>query len=144
MQRRPHPHPHPHAPLPHVPPPHRGALSRARRRIGAGLVPLALLAGAVGVVASGTDGRVVFGSTTVEAVDPSDRDVHVSVLFGSVTVVVPDDAVVEQDGLVVFGSVDCEQACDGDGAGEVISVRSLGGFGSVEIVTESEAAEDSR
>lgn len=120
------------------PPPRRGALARLGRRLTAAALPLVLLAGAGAVVASGTDGRVVFGSTTVGAGD--DRDVDVSVVFGSVEVVVPDGARVDRDGLIVFGSVSCDAACDGSGTGPVISVRSLGGFGSVDIVTTSERA----
>jgi hypothetical protein len=91
----------------------------------------------VAAVASGTDARAVFGSA-VERVGK--EDAAVSVLFGSVQVVVPDDVRVDTTGLVVFGSVDCEQACSGGGSGEVIDVRTVGAFGSVEIVTESELA----
>lgn len=126
-----------HAAVPAVPqPPRPGLLARIGRRVAAGALPVALLVGVGAVVASGTDGRVVFGSTTVDSVD--DARVEVSVLFGSVEVVVPDDARVDRDGLVVFGSVGCNDACDGSGDGEVVTVRSVGGFGSVEIVTQSE------
>jgi hypothetical protein len=61
----------------------------------------------------------------------------VSALFGSVEVVVPDGTRVDKGGLVLFGSVECEDACRG--SGPVIAVRSLGAFGSVTILTQSEA-----
>ena len=99
----------------------------------AGVLGLAVVAS----VASGTDGRAVFGSA-IERVGT--EDAAVSVLFGSVQVVVPNGTRVDPTGLVVFGSVDCEQACSGGGSGEVIDVRTVGAFGSVEIVTESELA----
>ena len=101
-----------------------------------------LALGLVGVVASGTDARTVFGSTTEVVSADDDSTVQVSVLFGSVTVVVPDDAQVDTGGLVVFGSVDCEAACDSTGEGRRIDVRSYGGFGSVEVVTEVELLTD--
>ena len=119
----------------------RGRVTRIAGRLGSSALTLALLAGAAGAVASGTDERVVFGSGT-ESVRPDDREVAVSVLFGSVEVVVPDDVEVDTGGLVVFGSTDCKAACDGQGDGRVVRVRALGGFGSVEILTESEAAEE--
>jgi hypothetical protein len=39
---------------------------------------------------------------------------------------------------VIFGSVDCKDACSGRGDGPVVDVRSIGAFGSVTIMTESE------
>ncbi len=101
-----------------------------------------LVLGVGAVVASGTDARTVFGSTVERVGVDDDSTVNVSVLFGSVRIVVPDDARVDTGGLVVFGSVDCEDACNGSGQGEVIDVRPYGGFGSVEVVTESELAND--
>ena len=117
----------------------RGRASRIAARLTGGALSLALLAGVGGVVASGTDARVVFGSTE-QQVQRTDEPIAVSVLFGSITVVVPDGVVVDPGGLVVFGSVECEQACRGDG--DVIDLRALGGFGSVEILAEAEYAEE--
>ena len=102
-----------------------------------------LVLGAAGVVASGTDERVVFGSG-IERVSEADDEVALSLLFGSVQVVVPDGAEVETSGLVVFGSTSCEQACDGDGSGQVVRLRAIGGFGSVEVVTQTEYEADQR
>ena len=116
--------------------PRPSALARARRRVGAALVPLALLSGSAAVLAAGEDARTVFGSTT-EMVRP-DGDttvVEVSVLFGSVQVVVPDDAQVDTGGLVVFGSVDCGAPCAGNGDGSRVEIVARGGFGSVEVIT---------
>ena len=116
----------------------RHGLVHRIRGIGAsGAVGLAIVA----AIASGTDARAVF-SSAVERADPGGA--AVSVLFGSVTVVVPDDAQVDTSGLVVFGSVDCEDACNGTGTGDVIDVRTIGAFGSVEVVTQSERAEEER
>ncbi|CAN5129632.1 hypothetical protein BH24ACT10_BH24ACT10_09380 [soil metagenome] len=98
--------------------------------------------GLVGVVAAGTDARTVFGSTTETVTADHDGTVQVSVLFGSVRVVVPDDARVDTGGLVVFGSVGCEAACDGTGQGARIDVATYGGFGSVDVVTETELRTD--
>lgn len=115
----------------------RGRIARIAGKLGSSALTLALLAGVGGVVASGTDKRVVFGSGT-ESVRPDDREVAVSVLFGSVEVVVPDDVVVDTGGLVVFGSTECEDACNGEEGDRVVRVRALGGFGSVEILTRKE------
>ena len=112
-----------------------GLAKRIAAKLGGSLLTLALLGGVVGVVASGTDGRAVFGSTVTRV---TEGDTAVSVLFGNVQVVVPDDARVDPGGLVVFGSTDCQDACDGSGDGPVIDLRAIGGFGSVEILTESE------
>ena len=111
--------------------------SRVRRAVTEAAVLGALVAGAGGVLVAGEDGVAVFGSRTVSV---ADGDGSVSVLFGSIAVVVPDDARVSTGGAVVFGSVDCERACDPTGDGEVVEVRSWGGFGSVEIITQSQFA----
>ncbi|MGI8536467.1 MAG: DUF1707 SHOCT-like domain-containing protein [Mycobacteriales bacterium] len=116
----------------------RGRAGRIAAKLGSSALTLALLAGVGGVVASGTDKRVVFGSGT-EIVRADQQQVAVSVLFGSVEIIVPDDVEVDTGGLVVFGSTDCQAACDGLGAGRVVQVRALGGFGSVEILTQSES-----
>jgi hypothetical protein len=113
---------------------------RSRWRLGA-LVPVVVAAGVLyggAQVVTAEDGATVFGSRTVQ-VGPDQREVELGVLFGSVEVVVPDGVRVRTAGSVVFGSVDCEQACSGAGPAEVV-VRTTGGFGSVEIATESEAA----
>ena len=107
-------------------------LTRLRRARGL-LVPAAVL-GAVLLV--GPDSISVFGSS-VERVAPDDRNVWVSALFGSVTVVVPDGRQVDTTDRVVFGSTDCELACAGQD-GPVVNVRTLGGFGSVRVVTQAE------
>jgi hypothetical protein len=99
---------------------------------------LALLLGVGGVIASGTDARAVFGSDEIGAGN-SRADIKVSVLFGSVEVVVPDGTRVDKGGLVVFGSVECDGACTDTGDDPTVNVRSLGGFGSVTILTQSEA-----
>lgn len=115
----------------------RSGIGRLRQALGSLAVAGVLAAGAVGLVAAGPDGRVLFGSSTVGA-QPGD-EVQVSMLFGSMIVIVPDDARVQTSGTVVFGSVNCEQACRGEGTGEVIVVRAIGGFGSVGVLTVTEA-----
>ena len=124
----------------HSPPP--TLVRRIARRASGAAIPLGLGLGLVAVIASGTDARTVFGSTTERVGADDDGAVQVSVLFGSVIVVVPDDVRVDTGGLVVFGSVDCVAACDGTGEGRRIDVSSYGGFGSVEVVTETELATD--
>ena len=111
----------------------------ARRVRSTGLAGILVL-GAAGVVASGTDQRVVFGSGTAQVQEQERDEVQVSLLFGSVKVVVPDGAEVQLGGLVVFGSTECDKACDGQGTGQVVRLRSVGGFGSVEVVTQAEQA----
>lgn len=110
---------------------------RIRRAFGAIALAGVLAAGAVGFAAAGEDRRVVFGSSTVGA--EAGDDVEVSMLFGSMRVVVPDGVQVRTGGTVIFGSVDCEQACRGERTGGAVDVRAIGGFGSVEILTQSEA-----
>lgn len=107
-----------------------------RRALVAAALAVGIGAGGVAVAGHSSDGRAVFGSTVVRATTKDSIDV--GVLFGSVTVVVPDNARVENGGSVVFGSVNCDQACDLDRGGRVIHVTGSGGFGSVEIVTQSE------
>lgn len=112
---------------------------RIRRTLGTVALVGVLAAGAVGFVTAGEDGRVLFGSST--AVAEPGEDVQVSMLFGSMRVVVPDGVRVRTTGTVIFGSVECETACS-SGSDEVIEVRAVGGFGSVEVLTESEATRD--
>ena len=114
----------------------RGGLSRLTSKGKALLVPVAVLGA---VLLAGPDSASVFGSN-VERVASDDRNVQVSTLFGSVTVVVPDDSRVDTGGLVVFGSTDCGEACGAGTDEELIHVRAFGGFGSVEVLTESEYA----
>jgi len=115
-----------------------GGLARMASRAKGLLVP-ALVLGAV--LLAGPDSTSVF-SSSVERVPSDDRNVQVSTLFGSVTVVVPDGSQVDTSGIVVFGNTDCERACSADADGPVVHVRSFGGFGSVEVVTASEYADD--
>lgn len=111
------------------------------RRAG-GLVGTLVVAAAViwggGQLASADDGATVFGSRTI-AVPPGDDRVELGVLFGAADVVVPDGVRVVQDGMVVFGSVDCGAACAANGPRQ-ITVDASGAFGSVDILTRSEAA----
>ena len=116
----------------------RARLAHRVRNLGVGSV---LAIAALGVVASGTDERVVFGSATQRVTSGQD-DVAVSTIFGSVRVVVPDDVQVDTGGLVLFGSTSCEAACEGGPDQTVIDLRSIGAFSSVEVLTESEAREE--
>ena len=114
-----------------------GHLTRLLRRTKGLVLPAAVLGA---VVLAGPDNVSVFGSS-VERVGGEDRSVQVSTLFGSTTVVVPDGTQIDTGGFMVFGSTDCEDACAGT-TGPTVDVRSFGGFGSVEVVTQSEYAED--
>jgi hypothetical protein len=112
-----------------------GHLSRVLGRAKGVAVPVALLGA---LVLAGPDNVSIFNSDVVRA---TDRTVQVSTLFGSTTVVVPDGSRVATRGFMVFGSTDCEDACS-TGTGPVVEVRRFGGFGSVEIVTQSEFADE--
>jgi hypothetical protein len=120
---------------------HLARLSHAVKRAGVLVVPAALLAA---VFAAGPDGRAIFGNTT-ELVAPGESEVHVSRLFGNVTVVVPDGHRVDTGGIALFGNTEREGAFP-SADGPVVSVRSYGAFGNVEVVTqeqwEREQAED--
>ena len=120
--------------VPHAPG-HRsgGHLSRALGRAKGLLVPAAVLGA---LVLAGPDNVSIF-SSGVERVAPDDRNVQVSTLFGSTTVVVPDGRQVNPGGFMLFGSTDCQDACSVS-EGPVVNVRTFGGFGSVEIVTQDE------
>jgi hypothetical protein len=113
-----------------------GLVHRIRGAGVAGVLGLAVVAS----VASGTDARALFSSD----VAPGPGDKSVSVLFGSVDVVVPDGAQVDKGGLVVFGSVECGDACSASSDGPVVQVRSIGAFGSVTILTQSEYEQQDR
>ncbi|WP_433282079.1 DUF1707 SHOCT-like domain-containing protein [Pseudonocardia xinjiangensis] len=111
----------------------------ARRVVGgvvtAALVGTGLYLGAQVITAD--DGVSVFGSGVVQ-VGADQQRVEVGMLFGSIRVVVPDDVRVRPSGTVIFGSTRCEEACrPGPGLREVV-VDADGGFGSVNIMRQSE------
>ena len=114
----------------------------AGRRVGNGLVTLAVLGAAVfgiGVVATSDDGAAVFSSRVAQVADDA-TTVQVGSLFGSTKVVVPDGVAVRTSGVMVFGSTNCDQACSAAPAGaRVLTVETRGAFGSVDILTRSEA-----
>lgn len=110
-----------------------GQVSRALGRAKGLAVPLGLLGA---LVLAGPDNVSLFGSN-VERVAGDDRNVQVSTLFGSTTVVVPNGRQVDPGGFLPFGSTSCEAACSVT-EGPVVNVRTFGGFGSVEIVTQDE------
>jgi len=116
-----------------------GHLTRALGRFKGLLVPAAVLGA---VVLAGPDNVSIFGDS-VERVATDDRNVQISTLFGSTTVVVPDDRTVDFGGVLLFGERECEGDC-ATASGEVVHVRTFGGFGSVEVVTESQYAEEQR
>lgn len=100
---------------------------------------VAAAAAAYGLVqVVGADHSSIFGSGTVNVSEPGPVDV--GMLFGSYEVVVPDGARVDTGGLVVFGSTSCDAACTPGATGPAISVHATGAFGSVEVVTVTEAA----
>jgi hypothetical protein len=104
--------------------------------IGAVVLGVVLFGGAQ--VARADDGSAVFGSRVVQLAPGQDR-VDVGVLFGNVEIVVPDDARVGTTGTIIFGSTDCDAACDGSGT-QAVTVGASGGFGSVDVVRQSERA----
>ena len=112
-----------------------GRLSRVLGLAKGLAVPSALLGA---LVLAGPDDVSIFSSSVERA---TDRSVQVSTLFGTTTVVVPDDSRIDTSGITVFGSTDCEQACT-NAAGTVVEVRRFGGFGSVEILTDAEWADE--
>lgn len=118
---------------------------RERPRLGKLVIPAVVLAvvafGGVNVLGA-DDGASVFGSRTVAAA-PGQDQVQVASLFGSTEVVVPDGVTVRTTGLMMFGSTNCEQACapqPGAPTTREVVVEANGGFGSVDVVTQSEAA----
>jgi len=112
-----------------------------RRLLVAGALAVGIAAGGVAVIEHGSDGRAVFGSAVVRA--GTRNSVDVGVLFGSVQVIVPDNARVDTAGTVVFGSLECNRACDAGRSGRVVHVHGSGGFGSVQVLTQSEYDADS-
>ncbi|MBC8090527.1 MAG: DUF1707 and DUF2154 domain-containing protein [Pseudonocardia sp.] len=117
-----------------------GAPSWARRAVGVlgTVVVAAARAWGGGQVVSADDGAVVFSARTVP-VAPGDDRIELGVLFGRADIVVPDDTRVNLAARTIFGSVDCEAACAGPGSRE-ITVDVSGAFGSVDVLTQSEAA----
>jgi hypothetical protein len=115
------------------------ALAAARRWV-VGLLAAAALAFPIGWVASSDDiAGAAFGSTeqvvNTQGLRAGDRrEVGAPVAFGSVAIQVPAGVNVERDGVVIFGSTECEP-CGGqfDPDAPTVQVKTLGGFGSVEI-----------
>ncbi|MHC1562167.1 DUF1707 SHOCT-like domain-containing protein [Actinomycetospora sp. C-140] len=114
-------------------------------RIGRVVVPVLVL-GAVAFggtrIVGADDGFALFGHRTVP-VTADRQEVQVASLFGKTEVVVPDGTVVRTAGFMVFGGTDCEQACQlppGGATQREVTVDASGAFGSVDIVTASEAA----
>jgi hypothetical protein len=118
-----------------------GGLLGALRRRAATLVVAAALALPLGwVLTSDQVAGSVFGSTehtvAAQSLEPGEViTIGAPVAFGSVAIEVPEGVNVEKDGVVVFGSTSCD-ACRDPVAenAPTVRVRSLGGFGSVEIL----------
>lgn len=110
------------------------------RALGPALMVAALALPVSWIATSDEVAGAVFGSnetaiTTQDIADGNDT-VALPVLFGSVELTVPEGVRVERDGIVIFGDTACP-ACANLAAGEdvpTVTVRSFGGFGSVEIV----------
>jgi len=110
----------------------------------------AVAAAAIAAVTSpfwlpGEPAVAAFGSRTerVSAAEvATDPTYNASAAFGSVRVVVPDGTVVDDSGLAAFGSYDCP-ACDQPAApgAPTVTVRGGAAFGSVTILTQSQAQE---
>lgn len=118
--------------------------SRRLARAAGAALPLALTGGLLlaGYQVVSSDQTVVFGSSetvVVPGVDAEDGTWRAGMLFGSVRVVVPDDVRVRTTGWVVFGSTSCEAACRST-SDLLVEVRGTGAFGSLQVLTESEAA----
>ncbi len=110
------------------------------RRVVSGVVTAALVGTGLYLgsqVITADDGVSIFGSRVVQ-VGADQQRAEVGMLFGSIQVVVPDDVRVRPSGTVIFGSTRCEGACrPGPGLREVV-VDADGGFGSVNIMRQSE------
>ena len=131
--------PAPTAVAPAATAPHRSRRRRSPWSVGVAVVGAAAVAYGLATVAT-AEHSTVFGSGTVQVSEPGAVDV--GMLFGSYEVVVPDDALVRTSGTVVFGSTECDVACSPDRTGPVIDVDATGAFGSVRVVTRTEAAQD--
>jgi hypothetical protein len=88
-------------------------------------------------VLTADDGVSVFGSGVVQIGSDQQR-VEVGMLFGSLQVIVPDDVRVRPSGTVIFGSTRCKEACRPGPNLREVSVEADGGFGSVNIMRQSE------
>ncbi|MGI8537068.1 MAG: DUF1707 SHOCT-like domain-containing protein [Mycobacteriales bacterium] len=119
------------------------ARPRHRRSLFRRLVPLVVAGAAVYGLSQVAviDDSAVFGSGTTHV--RSTGSEQVAALFGSYRVVVPDNARVETTGRMLFGSLNCHAACEPGHTGPAIVVRGSGAFGSIDVVTESEAAQRS-
>jgi hypothetical protein len=94
----------------------------------------------------GESAVAVFGSrnaTITEVEAEENPTVNAAALFGGTEVVVPDGTAVEDRGFGLFGSFDCD-ACQLEPArgAPTVSVRGYALFGSVNIRTQAQAAEE--
>lgn len=127
---------------------HEDTRAPERRAHGRGFRGL-LIAAVIGVAAvvapgvlSANQGAAVFGSKVVQ-VAPGQTDVQVGVLFGSTKVVVPDGTQAATAGTTIFGSTKCDTACAPEPPGAPqVQVSGRGAFGSVEVLTATEYAQD--
>ncbi|MEJ2869626.1 DUF1707 domain-containing protein [Actinomycetospora sp. OC33-EN08] len=121
----------------------RPAQQNRRKRGGQGVIA-AVVIGVAAIVAPGvfsTGQAAVFGSQVVQ-VAPGTPDVSVGVLFGSTKVVVPDGTQATTSGTTIFGSTNCDTACTPRPGAPQVEVTGRGAFGSIEVQTASEAAQD--
>jgi len=107
-----------------------------------GAVVIAVVAIVAPGVATADQGAAVFGSRVVQVV-PGEATVQVGVLFGSTKVVVPDGTHATTSGTTIFGSTNCDAACAPAPPGAPqVSVSARGAFGSIQVQTATEAAQD--
>ncbi len=107
-----------------------------------GAVVIAVVAIVAPGVATADQGAAVFGSRVVQ-VTPGESTVQVGVLFGSTKVVVPDGTHATTSGTTIFGSTDCDAACaPGPPGAPEVQVSGRGAFGSIQVQTATEAAQD--
>jgi uncharacterized protein DUF1707 len=109
-------------------------------------VLVAVVIGVAAIVAPGVlsadQGAAVFSSRVVQ-VAPGQTEVAVGVLFGSTKVVVPDGTQATTSGTTIFGSTECDTACAPEPPGAPqVQVSGRGAFGSVEVLTATEAAQE--
>lgn len=119
------------------------ARDRRRRGLMGRVVPLVALAAVVyggGSVVT-ADSAQVFGHGQ-RNLPSGAAPLDVGVLFGSYEVVVPDGTRVETSGRMAFGGISCDDACAADGPGPVLRVHGAGAFGSIEVLTRSEADQE--
>ncbi len=123
---------------------HRGVgVRRHRRSVWGVLVPVVVVgAAAYGVTqVAMADHGSIFGSGS-STVQPGQSSVDVGTLFGSYKIIVPDNARVTTTGGMIFGSSECDVACTTTGTGPLITVHATGAFGSVQVLTQTEAQQD--